>query len=48
MYVVYEEHIEFLKEENADLKQQVHLLKKRLQYYKFTLDEKLINETNDE
>ena len=33
MYVVYEEHIEQLEEENADLKQEVLILKKRLRYY---------------
>ncbi len=33
MYVVYEEHIEKLEEENADLKQEVLILKKRLRYY---------------
>ena len=33
MYVVYEEHIEKLEEENADLKQEVLILRKRLRYY---------------
>ena len=33
MYVVYEEHIEQLEEENADLKQEVLILRKRLRYY---------------
>jgi|TARA_Y100000361_G_C11125284_1_gene325554 hypothetical protein len=33
MYVVYEEHIEQLEEENADLKQEVLILKRRLRYY---------------
>ena len=39
MYVVYEEHIEQLEEENADLKQEVLVLRKRLQYYKFVLED---------
>ena len=39
MYVVYEEHIEKLEEENADLKQEVLVLRKRLQYYKFVVEE---------
>ncbi len=39
MYVVYEEHIEQLEEENAELKQQVLVLQKRLQYYKFVVKE---------
>ena len=34
MYIVYEEHIEKLQEENADLKQEVILLRRRLEYYK--------------
>ena len=33
MYVIYEEHIEKLEEENADLKQEVLILKRRLRYY---------------
>ena len=39
MYVVYEEHIEQFEEENADLKQEVLVLRKRLQYYKFVLED---------
>ena len=39
MYIVYEEHIEQLEEENAELKQQVLVLQKRLQYYKFVVKE---------
>ena len=39
MYVVYEEHIEQLEEENADLKQEVLVLRKRLQYYKFVAED---------
>ena len=34
MYIVYEEHIEQLEEENADLKQEVVLLRQWLEYYK--------------
>ena len=43
MYVVYEEHIEKLEEENADLKQEVLILGKRLQYYKFVLEDEESN-----
>tara|TARA_R100000008_G_scaffold73346_1_gene51789 strand:+ start:2207 stop:2338 length:132 start_codon:yes stop_codon:yes gene_type:complete len=39
MYVVYEEHIEQLEEENADLKQEVLILRQRLQYYKEVIEE---------
>ena len=39
MYVVYEEHIEQFEEENADLKQEVLVLRKRLQYYKFVAED---------
>ena len=31
--MIYEEHIEKLEEENADLKQEVLILKRRLRYY---------------
>ena len=34
MYIVYEEHIEQLEEANADLKQEVVILRQRLEYYK--------------
>jgi len=34
MYIVYEEHIEQLEEENEDLKQEVVILRRRLEYYK--------------
>ena len=33
MYIVYEDHIEKLEEENEDLKQEVLLLRQRLRYY---------------
>ena len=39
MYIVYEEHIEQLEEENADLKQEVLILRQRLQYYKGVTEE---------
>ena len=39
MYIVYEEHIEQLEEENADLKQEVLILRQRLQYYKEVTEE---------
>ena len=34
MYCVYEDHIELLEEENADLKQEVVVLRQRLEYFK--------------
>ena len=39
MYIVYEEHIEQLEEENADLNQEVLILRQRLQYYKEVTEE---------
>ena len=33
MYVVYEEHIEQLEEENEELKTELKVLKQKLQYY---------------
>ena len=45
MYVIYEDHIEQLEEENADLKQEVVTLRQRLEYYKTVVEdyaEKLI------
>ena len=33
MYIIYEEHIDQLEEENQDLKQEVLLLRQRLRYY---------------
>ena len=39
MYIVYEEHIEQLEEENADLNQEVLILRQRLQYYKEVIEE---------
>ena len=40
MYIVYEEHIEVLEEENEDLKKEVLVLRKRLDYYKSIISEK--------
>ena len=34
MYTIYEDHIEQLEEENADLKEEVNFLKKIVEYYK--------------
>tara|TARA_R100001463_G_scaffold27328_1_gene63362 strand:- start:444 stop:575 length:132 start_codon:yes stop_codon:yes gene_type:complete len=34
MYIVYEEHIELLEKENKELEKEVHLLRRRLEYYK--------------
>ena len=34
MYTIYEEHIEQLEEENADLKQEVVFLRKIVEYYR--------------
>ena len=39
MYIVYEEQIEQLEEENQDLKNEVRLLRKRLEYFKFIVQE---------
>ena len=39
MYIVYEEQIEQLEEENQDLKNEVRLLRKRLEYFKFVVQE---------
>jgi len=34
MYTIYEEHIEQLEEENADLKQELVFLRKIVEYYR--------------
>ena len=34
MYTIYEEHIEKLEEENADLKQEIVFLTKIVEYYR--------------
>jgi cell division septum initiation protein DivIVA len=36
MYVLYEDHIEYLEEENKNLKRKVTSLKQRLEYFKST------------
>ena len=45
MYTIYDEHIEVLEAENADLKEEVIILRRRLEYYKSVIeDENLVNE----
>ena len=39
MYIVYEEQIEQLEEENQDLKNEVRLLRQRVEYFKFVVQE---------
>ena len=39
MYIVYEEQVEQLEEENQDLKNEVRLLRQRLEYFKFVVQE---------
>ena len=39
MYIVYEEQIEQLEEENQDLKNEGRLLRQRLEYFKFVVQE---------
>ena len=34
MYTIYEDHIEQLEEENADLKEEVVVLKRIVEYYR--------------
>ena len=34
MYTIYDKHIELLEEENADLKEEVVVLKKIVEYYR--------------
>ena len=34
MYTIYEDHIEQLEEENADLKEEVSFLQKIVEYYR--------------
>ena len=40
MYIVYEEHIEQLEEENEELEKKVLILNRRLEYYKSVVKEK--------
>ncbi len=37
--IIYQEHIEVLEEENAELQQEVLVLKKRLRYYQMLVEE---------
>ena len=41
MYVVYEEHIEQLEEENQELRQEILLLRSQLEYHLEEKDEKV-------
>ena len=43
MYIVYEEHIEQLEEENEDLKQEIVILRQRLKYFRAIEDKEDIN-----
>ena len=40
MYIVYEEHIEQLENENEELEKEVLILRRRLDYYKAVVREK--------
>ena len=37
--IIYQEHIEVLEEENAELRKEVLILRKRLAYYKSVVEE---------
>ena len=41
MYIVYEEHIEQLEKENEELEKKVLILRRRLEYYKAVVQEKV-------
>jgi len=43
MYIVYEEHIEQLEEENEELKQEIVILRQRLKYFRRTEDKEDLN-----
>jgi|TARA_E500000305_G_C3999289_1_gene226416 cell division septum initiation protein DivIVA len=43
MYIVYEEHIEQLEEENEDLKQEIVILRQRLKYFREIEDKEDLN-----
>jgi len=47
MYIIYEEHIDQLEEENQDLKQEVLLLRQRLRYYSKVLTGTVMAGEND-
>ena len=41
MYIVYEEHIEQLEKENEELERKVLILRRKLEYYKAVVEEKV-------
>ncbi len=41
MYIVYEEHIEQLEKENEELERKVLILRRKLEYYKAVVHEKV-------
>tara|TARA_R100001463_G_scaffold43843_1_gene91335 strand:+ start:92 stop:217 length:126 start_codon:yes stop_codon:yes gene_type:complete len=41
MYIVYEEHIEQLEKENEELERKVLILRRKLEYYKAVVQEKV-------
>jgi len=41
MYIVYEEHIEQLEKENEELEKKVLILRRKLEYYKAVVREKV-------
>jgi hypothetical protein len=41
MYIVYEEHIEQLEKENEELEKKVLILRRKLEYYKAVVEEKV-------
>jgi len=43
MYIVYEDQIEQLEEENEDLKQEIIILRQRLKYFRTIEDKEDIN-----
>ena len=43
MYIVYEEHIQTLEEENEELKQEIVILRQRLKYFNAIEDKEVIN-----
>ncbi len=43
MYIVYEEHIQTLEEENEELKQEILFLRQRLKYFNAIEDKEVIN-----
>ena len=41
MYIVYEEHIEQLEKEKEELEKKVLILRRKLEYYKAVVEEKI-------